>query len=539
LALVPLYRCRLVSGKLLSMALDGTTKKWGKVAWAGWLVALTAATLCVQGYHPFAEDGGVYVAGVEYSLNHLLFPHYTAFVTAPLRYSLFAPVVAEMVRGTGLSTAWVIFLLDLLSIWLTLWSARQILRRVFAASEWAQLAGVALLGAWWTLPIAGTSLMLMDPYVTARSFSTPLTLLAIAYALDDWSGRSMWLCFLWVAVAGVLHPLMAGYGVGFVVVVRVLRAKTGARWVWAWVGLALIAVVGAGVMQGMAPVESAALRAAGITRYYWFLSQWQWYEVMGVVGPMAIFAALLLFARGRLTDAAALLCRVCLTLGTIGVLVALLFARESLGTYLVARMQVLRVYLPVYALMAMLLGALLQQACAKTRALRMLVVAVIAAMAVVMFFVQRQTFPRSQHLELPWLAARNPNPWVQAFLWAKKNTPRDALFALDAKYVNTDGEDAQTFRATALRSAVPDYSKDGGEAAIDPALAAQWQEGAAAQKGLSPMDDAEREVRLNGLGVTWMVLHADAVTADACSYDNGTVKVCRFGASIPSGAKAP
>ena len=35
-----------------------------------------------------------------------------------------------------------------------------------------------------TLPAAGTSLLLVDPYVTARSISTPLGLLAIAGVLD-------------------------------------------------------------------------------------------------------------------------------------------------------------------------------------------------------------------------------------------------------------------------------------------------------------------------------------------------------------------
>ena len=134
----------------------------------------------------------------------------------------------------------------------------------------------------------------------------------------------------------------------------------------------------------------------------------------------------------------------------------------------------------------------------------------------------------SSHIELPDRSARSANPWVQAFLWVGKNTSRDALFALDAKYVNTEGEDAQNFRAIAMRSELPDYSKDGGEASITPPLAEAWQQGAAAQDGLSKLNDDVRDERLRPLGATWMVLHADAVTAHPCPFDNGTVKVCRL-----------
>ena len=118
------------------------------------------------------------------------------------------------------------------------------------------------------------------------------------------------------------------------------------------------------------------------------------------------------------------------------------------------------------------------------------------------------------------------NPWSRAFLWARDHTPQDALFALDADYINQPGEDAQTFRATALRSVLPDASKDGGEAAITPALAALWQAGVAAQTGLSNEADTVREARLLPLAVDWMVVRSAASTAHLCPYDNGTGKVC-------------
>ena len=141
-----------------------------------------------------------------------------------------------------------------------------------------------------------------------------------------------------------------------------------------------------------------------------------------------------------------------------------------------------------------------------------------------MFLAQRATFPASPHLE--WPEAHRANSWSKAFLWARQNTPADALFALDADYITTDGEDAQNFRATAERSMVSDFSKDGGAASIRPQLAPEWLLGSTLTRGLSEQSDAERRAHLLPLGVTWLVLHASATSATACPFDNGTVKVC-------------
>src|SRR6185437_5897287 len=55
------------------------------------LAMLTCAVLLIHGYHPLAEDGGLYVAGIEWKLNPSLFPHFTEFVSEHVRFSLFAP----------------------------------------------------------------------------------------------------------------------------------------------------------------------------------------------------------------------------------------------------------------------------------------------------------------------------------------------------------------------------------------------------------------------------------------------------------------
>jgi hypothetical protein len=507
------------------------------------LLALTALTLLLNGYHPLAEDGGLYVAGVQLTLNPTLFPHYTVFVSEHLHFSVFAPVLAFLVHHTHLSLTWILLLTDLFSLWLTFYAAHRILQRT-VSSEPARFAGLCLLAAFWTLPIAGTSLLLMDPYVTARSLSTPLSLLAVAFALDD---RPSFHPLVWstlcLILAAALHPLMAAYAFAFVLVLRLSRLRR--RYI-AYAILALSALTLATILQTIAPTETPTIIAAEKSRYYWFLSQWQWFELLGLVGPLAVLTVLLTRYRKQsdpLNAAAAALCRACIAIGCIATLVALLFAHEGSRSHLVARMQPLRVFLLIYAIMTLLLGATLTEIALETRqrlqsqvgrtAFAALPAILILALAATMFYVQRQTFPASEHLEFPWRAQQNPNPWVQAFLWARDNTPPDALFALDTKYVNEDGEDAQTFRPIALRSAVPDFSKDGGEAAITPSLATQWLQGADAQTNLSTETDAVRDARLLPLGVTWMVLHAAAPTAHECPYNNGVIKVCSLAAQRP------
>ncbi len=520
------------------------------------LLPLTFGVLLVHGYHPWAEDGGLYVAGIEHLLNPALFPKDTAFVTEHLRYSVFAPLLAAAVRFTHLSLAAVLFSTYLLSIALMLFAALRLAERCIAtrAGQWI---AVALLAAWWTLPVAGTSLLLMDPYVTARSLSTPLSLLAVGAALDSWpwswfrsepkttinvqrqsrspqqegSVPSALLCILALTGAALFHPLMAGYAVGLVLFLRLERSQSPAR---LYVLLTAVVLVGAGTLQAISRPDSAPSAAAAYSRYYWFLSQWQWYEWLGLLGPVLIFATFLLWKPASLNDIVITVCRAALRLAALSVLVAVCLSHEHFGSHVVASLQPLRAFLLLYTVMILLLGGALA-ACASrpapqarqlwlVRVLAAVPILFVGAMAITMYGVQRAAFPASIHGEIPGRV--NPNDWVQAFLWARAHTRQDALFALDARYVNTEGEDAQTFRAIAERSAIPDFSKDGGEAAIAPALAPTWLHASAATRHLSELRDPERDALLQPFGVQWMVLHASAATAHPCPYRNPTVKVC-------------
>jgi hypothetical protein len=491
---------------------------------------LTLLAFTIAGYHPFVEDGGVYAAGIEKLLNPTLFPTWTPFVTEHLRFSLFAPLIAHIAQVVHLPLEWTLLLLYLFSIWLTVYAAWLLTTRITAKPS-ARVAAVTLLACWLTLPIAGTSLMLMDPYLTARSFTTPLTLFALAWALDALAGRRVaWcLCAVSLLAAALLHPLMAGYGFAAVLMLCCCRLPLRRDARRAQLALLFAALAVAFTIQSLAPAETPLYVQIALSRYYWFPFTWHWYEQLGLIAPILI----LHWRRGPHRDrndpsprsVTRDVAQSGMQLGLIAILVAVLFAHESYATHLVARLQPLRSFQIVYELMILLLGVWLGEHLLKQHRWRWAMLLLVLAPP--MFYAQRATFPNSAHIEWPGASAHNP--WQQAFVWIRDNSLTDALFALDAHYI-TEGkhEDAQCFRAIAQRSALPDYSKDGGEASITPALADAWARGESAQTGLETEPDATRLTRLRPFGVTWVVLAASSETSWPCPYRNQTVKVCRL-----------
>jgi hypothetical protein len=180
---------------------------------------LTLIAILVQGYHPYAEDGGLYLAGVKKLLYPSLYPTWTEFVTAQAGYSLFAPAVAAFVRFFHLDLMIGILLIYVAGIWSTLLAAWMLAARCFESIE-ASIGSAMLLAVWLAMPVAGTSLMLMDPYVTARSISTPLGLFALTGVVDALRSQGYrfpiapWKIGIYLGsalIAELAHPLMATY----------------------------------------------------------------------------------------------------------------------------------------------------------------------------------------------------------------------------------------------------------------------------------------------------------------------------------------
>jgi hypothetical protein len=99
---------------------------------------------------------------------------------------------------------------------------------------------------------------------------------------------------------------------------------------------------------------------------------------------------------------------------------------------------------------------------------------------------------------------------------------------LDNDYIEWPGEDAQGFRAIAERSAVADYFKDGGIASNFRLAAIPWWQGSRATIELNSATDEQRLAQLWPLGVTWIVLPAQANTGFSCPFTNASVRVCRL-----------
>jgi hypothetical protein len=475
-----------------------------------WVTVLGGAILLVQGYHPYADDGGIYVAGVERLAHSGLFERDAGFVLAQARFSVFAQLFAV---GAGwISLDWLLFAGYVLSLFGFVMGCAMVAKRLFAWRNevfGAVLAGAALAG----LPVAGTALSILDPYLTARSFSTPLGLFAVSACLDRHWGR----CVLFTLCALLFHPLMGGYLAGFLVL---LGALQGGGWRPAG-GLCVGGVAAAGVAtwatRGWGVSE--AYRAAVLSRTYFFLGAWAWFEVLGILLPLLLlgYAAWRCGLRSRVGSVAA----ACAMAGATSVACSALFVHRS-GPYWLARLQPLREWHVVYLMGVLMLGGWAGRVLFR----RVWVgAAAFGALFLGMFAVSRQVYGPSNQVEWPGRAPANG--WVRAFLWIRGNTPEDAVIAADPMLVFAPGEDAQNLRAISRRSVLGDY-KDGGVAAIYPPAAAQWKREWDAQQGIVTESDAERVRRLGPLGAGWVVLPAGVRTGMVCPYRNGAAEVCRL-----------
>ena len=191
------------------------------------IALLTPAVLLVHGYHPMADDGAVYVTGIKKLADPGLYQPDAVFALSPTHLSIFAHVLAALLRWGHLSLPALLLICHLASIFLFLLGSWKLAARIFPDHP-ARWGAVLLAACCFTLPVAGTSLSIMDPYVTARSFSTPLMLFALAAVLDQqWVTSALWL-----ALAALLHPLMACYAA-----IALLTLALTSRRMWRSLGL--------------------------------------------------------------------------------------------------------------------------------------------------------------------------------------------------------------------------------------------------------------------------------------------------------------
>ena len=479
---------------------------------------LAPVVLLVHGYHPYAGDAALYTAGVRHLLDPSFYAVNAIFVAAFTRFSLFAWLVAGVVRLTHLPLSWVLLGAYLGSVVLFLAAVRALAARLFAG-EPARWCCLLLAAGAFTLPVAGTALFLMDPYVTARSFSTPLGLLAVAACLDRAWGRTTLLLLL----AALLHPLMAAYSVALVLLLGLVSAGRG-RWAAGLCGAGCLAAAGIFVAAhaGLSGTQTAPtyLEAVSLApRRFLFLARWRWYEDLGLALPLLLFA--LAWRRWGSTTRIGALCLACLLLGTTGAIVSAAFVPPG-GPYPLVPLQVLRCFHPIYAVGLVLCGGVLASLSQRSR---FAAVSLVVLLFGGMFAAQRVAWQGNSMVE--WPGAASSNPWQQAFLWIRSNTPRDAVFAFDPYLVYLPEEDEQGFRSITERDHLAD-DKDGGVAVVFPSLADRWARQRNATLRIDGRSDPERRTTLLPLGATWLLLPPGASTHLPCPYENRVVRVCRL-----------
>src|SRR5206468_7720 len=125
------------------------------------------------------------------------------------------------------------------------------------------------------------ALAIMDPYVTARSLSTPATLLAIACYVS----KRPRMAIVWLLLTALIHPQMAVYGGVFLACLEI--AKRFPLRVEPVPAFGMLLFAGIPFLFDFQPAQGAA-REALLSRTYFFVSNWTWYEWLGIVAPLAL-----------------------------------------------------------------------------------------------------------------------------------------------------------------------------------------------------------------------------------------------------------
>ncbi|MGA9667613.1 MAG: hypothetical protein WBQ94_00305 [Terracidiphilus sp.] len=477
---------------------------------------LTAAALAIHGYHLGVEDAEIHVPAAKKLLHPFLYPYADQFFLSHGRLSLFDPILVWSARLTHLSMDWTISLWYVTSLFATL-AACWTLATVCFHSSRARWCSLLVITAVLTMPATNTGLLLMDPYLTPRSLSTPLTVIALVCFLR----HRYALAALGVLAAATIHPQMATY----------LAALTGVLWLGERYGSAARQRVPDLVpVSGVLPIgfslnpAHGAYREALYARDFFFLSNWTWYHWLGMMAPLAILAW---FWKGKVRETTPnfrLLSFALIPFGLLSILIAAVFTCSP-ALDMFARFQPLRCFHLITLVFMVLLGGVVGEYAAKGR--RWILPALSLPLAAGMFYVSRQTYPFSPQIELPWLSTSS-NPWVNTLLWVRQNTPTDAVFAVDSRYFKDRGVDVHGFRSISERSTLPDYFKDGGVVAMFPALAGDWKQMSDATYGLNHFSAKDFTRLANQYPVTWTVIHGSAPDGMECPYQRGGYDVCKI-----------
>jgi len=460
------------------------------------------------------DDAAIYVPAIKRAAVPGLYPFGSEFFMSHAHLSLFPDLVGGFARVTGMPSDLAIFACHLASVFLMLLAAWRLARACFR-NETARWGGVALLAAALSTPVAGTALAIMDPYVTARSLSAPATLFSVAYFLEDRPIAAL----AWLLFTAMIHSHMGVFGAAFLVCLAMVRRFDTRP------STAPAFAAGIPFIWSLQPARGPA-REALLSRIYFFVFQWAWYEWVGAAAPVVL---LWWFQGIKWQGALPPFRHAARTVAPFSVLftaaAVILNSSPRLENY--TRWQPMRAFHLVYLVFFVLLGGLVAEQVLRRSLWRWL--ALFVPLAAGMHLLARASFPFSPLVELPGVAA--PNTWMDAFLWIRRNTPVNALFALDPNYMAIPGDDQHGFRALAERSVLADNVKDSGAVSLFPDLAEHWKQQVQAQTGWDAFGPQDFARLVQTWGVTWIVVRPPGVADLKCPYRNAELAVCRLGAS--------
>jgi hypothetical protein len=493
------------------------------------LLGIAMAAMALHGYHPYVEDAEIYLPGIKKLLHPALYQQNPGFFASHAGMTMFPNLIAASVRLTHLPFDWALLLWQFLCIFLLLLGCWRV-GRLVATDPRARWGGVALVASLLTLPVAGTRLFIMDQYLSSRSLSAAAVMMLVASAGERRYAQAVF----WALFTAAVHPLMFVFAAAFVSVHFLLCVReewTGPR-ANANVASASVAMLvpaaltwpyslAMKIFPPMTPMYHRALQ----TRSYFFLSQWAWYEWLGLLAPFAIFWLFAKIARKRGLVEMERMCRALIWFGLIFALASLLTMATFFERFTL--LQPMRYLHLTYILMFLFAGCLLVEFFLQGKLWRWL--ALLVPLCAGMLYAQRQSYPATPQLELP--GVMSPNPWVRSFLWIRQNTPEDAYFALNPELMRLPGEDHHGFRALSERSKLAGARKDSGAVTMFPALAATWKAQTDAAAGWTSFHVQDFSRLKQQTGVGWVVVEmadSQAWKGLHCPYRNDTVAVCRL-----------
>ncbi len=478
------------------------------------ILAFTALAFAVMGYHPGIEDDSVYLSAIKSDLNPALYPHDSDFFRVQLQATLFDKWVAGFTELTHIPIAITELLWQFASIALIIFGCWSIIRTLFD-EERSQWGGVAMVAGMLTLPVAGTALYLADQHLHPRNLSTGIILIAVSRIM---AGKR-WHAVPLLLLSFVVHPIMAALGMSFCLFLTMATLDPVHVWLRSLRDSLAAAVPLGWVLESPTPVWRKALD----TRSYFFLYRWTWYEWLGAIAPLFLFW---LLWRISLKRGETQLARFALAVFAYGVFQQIT-AMVVLGSPSLVRltpMQPMRYLQLIYFFMALIGGALLGKLLLRSSVWRW--AAYLVVINAGMFASQRMLFAASPHLELP--GTRTSNPWLQAFAWIRVNTPADAYFAMDPRYLAAPSEDYHSFRALAERSQLADAIKDTAVVTQVPDLGPTWEKQVAAQAGWSHFQLADFERLKRNFGVDWVLVSYPQPAGLDCRWHNSALAVCQI-----------